>query len=712
MLAHSPNAYLFANSVLPLTATPYWRDMVFPYLVCRSSIQSSVLSDAATERGPSSPHHKPIDSLSSRRPRAPAALILPEPKQKLTLQKLRDKARAMKLGPGAYDAATVADTLLRRRSGVVPLLGPPSATACSRRRPDPPTPGPGAYSVSPVAQRESARQREPPPVAPWSRQTGRDPPKRKMANTGTSPSAIRSASATRAAALAPATVGGALGLEVRWETVKPRQPTVHFGSVPRNAPLAPPRAADGVPLYAPCRSLVEPRAIAAAIMPLPSASRRHVVDARAALAAAARIDALLRGNVGGGLPPAAPADALRGPPRGFRYVVGRTPSRRPVDRHPAVQPGPAPLLYPNWEILLPRVGSAYLGPGGAESSKSESRALPGAGDVFAPGPGAYEAATAFMLLCVRRAPAALISRPSSASTAALDRWRAMRCRYPEGDALRLEVLCALNFTRPSPPAAIRWLLPTTKPRKPLSLPPVRVPPLPPVDLLPRLHVSTPHFAPPRVKDELDIRMPAWGFVERPETFGWAAEALDLLVEQGRNATESRVIGGAWSVEERFGHLEAMASLLPEGCVLTLCPNDELTRPRHGIMVDMARSTTPRFFESSATPLGEGDMLLLRVERQLVEPTAPSIDFGRAAGRDDHRVGTTAMPHLLWLTPSFRLVEPRQDVSLVDMREGEVAARRRRRIERRTRARERAAPVHGGAILCDIEAALAARREIK
>ena len=42
-------------------------------------------------------------------------------------------------------------------------------------------------------------------------------------------------------------------------------------------------------------------------------------------------------------------------------------------------------------------------------------------------------------------------------------------------------------------------------------------------------------------------------------------------------------------------------------------------------------------------------------------------------------------------------------------EGAAAARRRRRDERRARRRQLAAPVHGGSILRDIEAAILAHR---
>jgi hypothetical protein len=202
-------------------------------------------------------------------------------------------------------------------------------------------------------------------------------------------------------------------------------------------------------------------------------------------------------------------------------------------------------------------------------------------------------------------------------------------------------------------------------------------------------------------------MPPWGFVLAPETFGWAAEALHLFPERGKAAVERRAPGAAWGVEERFGWLEAAASLLPDGCLLTLYPHDQLTRPHHGTAVDIARGGAARPADAGGGLLGDGDgdVLVLRVARHLVEPLAPVVDFGRGAGRDDTPV-LPLLPPLLWLYPSFRLVEPRQEGTLVDMREGEAAARRRRRDERRARHRHRAAPVHGGIILCDVEAAIA------
>eukprot|EP00962_Isochrysis_galbana_P013652 scaffold3871_cov97-Isochrysis_galbana.AAC.11 len=654
-------AHLAVKQPSPLTpASVDQRSPTAPPPHRRSSLASSSMSDAATERGLPTPPRG--DAASSRRPRAPAALFLPEPKTSAT--QLRRAALERRRGPGAYDVAAAADALRKKRAAAVTVYRAPTAAPC--RRPEPPPPGPGAYTVPAPAEARPA-------VAPWSVQTGRDPPPQKRP----APPDTRSA--------------GALGLDVRWEVVKPRAPAAGFGSGPRAAPPAPPRGGDSAPLYAPCRSLVEPRPTGGTICPPPSACPRAVADARSVRAASARIDALLRGHdTAGGL--AAPADVLRRPPRGFRYVVRAVVARPRPNRHPAAPPGPPPLLYPNWQLVLPRAAAALL----------VGAATRPAAAAVEPGPGDYDASGSFFVLCVRRPHAALILPPPAPATTALRRRRLMLRRYAEGDTLTLQPACALDWVRPSPPSVVRWILPSPAPRRPLMLPP-RLLPLSPIELRPAPHVPTPQLAPPLVRAGPHSRMPPWGFVNPAETFGWAAEALHLFPEQSRAAVERRAPGGAWGAEERFGWLEAAAALLPDGCLLTLYPNDQLTRPRHGTAVDMATAGPPRPADT-AGGLVEGDVLVLRVVRRLVEPSAPAVDFAHGAGRDD--VPRGGMPPLLWLEPSFRLVEPRQDGTQVDMREGEAAARRRRRDERRARARHRAAPVHGGSILCDVEAALA------
>ena len=135
------------------------------------------------------------------------------------------------------------------------------------------------------------------------------------------------------------------------------------------------------------------------------------------------------------------------------------------------------------------------------------------------------------------------------------------CRNTEGDILRLEVLRALAFTRPSAPT-IKWLLPTSAPRKSLTPPQLIFYPPPPVLLLQPRHVATPFLAPPLHRPAASgLRMPEWGFVDRPETFGWAAEGGSLELQFG--SVEARVVGGAWGAEERFDLVEAAAGLLPE-----------------------------------------------------------------------------------------------------------------------------------------------------
>jgi len=54
---------------------------------------------------------------------------------------------------------------------------------------------------------------------------------------------------------------------------------------------------------------------------------------------------------------------------------------------------------------------------------------------------------------------------------------------------------------------------------------------------------------------------------------------------------------------------------------------------------------------SGGEMGEGDVLVLRVERRLVEPSAPRIDFGLGQGREEFVDPMLALEGgVLWLAP--------------------------------------------------------------
>jgi len=306
-----------------------------------------------------------------------------------------------KRGPGSY-APT--DDAIRKRAPAV-LAWRPAVEAPAklrlRRNPEVPTPGPGAYSICPSATADASAKSAVaaavaaggvPAVAPWSRQMGRDAPTRSKptvaitvsstggtlvpATVGGTPTPAPSAVETGTGGTG--TSGGVLGLEVKWEVVKPRIPNVSFGgSLPRIGEIVQPRGSDGVPLYFPSHALVKRRPLGGAMLPSPSSLPRHTPDIRASRAKAILIDLLLRGGsqIDALLPRAFPADALRRSVVGFKYLIAKAPQKqRPVDRHRAVAPGTVPLLLqPNYESLFPRNGTAYIGPGAGSDPEPNVR---------------------------------------------------------------------------------------------------------------------------------------------------------------------------------------------------------------------------------------------------------------------------------------------------------------------------------------------------
>ena len=640
---------------------------------------ASSLSDAPTERGPMQP---PPAFVSSRHPRGPAALILPEGRktQMARMTQAEKAALAARLGPGAYGRAPSEEVMDRRSANAGSWRLPQPAAACRRRR-GRPFPASGKRLHQPVEPKPQA-------PSPWARAPPRERPVKKAPPSGR----------TR-----PSSGGGgpALGRGVPWEVLKPRAPAAQFGSVPRRLERGS-QPQPCTPLRNISHATVERRPVGGFIPPTPSTAPRTPLDERGLRLRAAFIDALLRGDTS--LTPAAPADAVRRRVTGGFSYVGAIVQRIPSRRSPAGPPPPP--LEPLHTLIEPRPPTAYLGPGAAVRAPAARPSLENAAHAF-PGPGSYDATASFLLLCVPRPPTQAVLFAPTESTRALARRRREAARLVEGDMLRLDVLAPLVHTRLSTPSVVRWLLPTTVPRPTTNPRPFATAPPPPLQLLPPPRVPTPLLGPMRYGPrEASERMPPWGFMLRPSTFGVDCPSLGPA---SWSLVEPRVRGGAWGATERFAAIHELAEALPEGDVLTLLPSEALMRPRHGSLVCMA-SGTPRFTDESGWLL-EGDVLALRVERRLVEPAGIAVGFRGGRARDDVRTHEEWLlgEGILLLQPARALVEPRADRSLVSMNEGAAAARRRRRDERRARRRQLAAPVHGGSILRDIEAAILAHR---
>ena len=571
------------------------------------------------------------------------------------------------------------------------------------RRREPPSPGPASYAprnlldTAPVC-----------PGAAWSKLSGREPPatpKTALVPKTTPPATPSTAKADasswaeareRSRAEAKAKAEAEAKAEAKAKAKAEAEAKAKAEADARAAVEAAAKAkakvgggtAAGPGTYEVSYGLVERAAIGGSFGKLPSTTpRRRASEVKSTVSRAsdvirqwkarsAELEALLRGEPSAFTRPAVPSGAavdavLR---RSSSLVVYKPPANvaprhPPLREHPAVPTSLArrlPNLEPEPLRLKPRAPSYDFG-------KLPSRLRsPSRAPVPVPQDRSMEAARAYLELALHRAAVAIWSHLTAvrfrqaasqkqsgrgsgqhATTTALSVRR--RNERFEGDVLKLDVLKALLSTRFHKAPVIRWLLPSTTPRKAL-VPRSRFAPsimTAPVLLLPegshlRRHVPTPLFGPKRHRersraDEVALAdaLAFGGLVTRDVE--WLS--LDALAA-AYAAVERAVAGVPFGTlsQRRFETVTAAAALLPEGCVLELHPNYDLLHPHHGTLVNMSvglptgRGSVRTVALDPDAPGGRFIELLLPgpgtydVEHaiDLVRPHAMVVDFGAAS----------------------------------------------------------------------------------
>ena len=658
-----------------------------------SPTASTVLSDAATDIATLDD----IDGYVATRPRAPAAMMMPERKGLVTRARTRQQQLDARRGPGAYSvhtqavdrrtpSAAFAPPASRPPSTVTPTTaegGPPSTPvtetrARHRRRAPPPSPGPGAYAPSP-AEHKPLRA----PGAAWSKLTGREETRKRTSSDDTSehaaPPPPPAVAATTAASRHKERV--ARGVAAFGSSVSARRTT---------QPPKPPTT-DDVPYYPVSHALVEKSAKGgawarsgthalgserASASDAPS-SRRRLASRRIELLRSwrlkrERLEALLRGDFKAmsGVPgdSSVVRKSLVG---GFRYHQPAVvePPHRPTDPsvHPAVpnamRRNPPPRAPERaLPLIRPRSESYSFGKAAARIAwprKSKE-------DLKAPGPAEYSAGAmeARLALAMWRAPAAMWSKltqirliapgesdddsgsrerldvasPSGVSGAAVRR-RLKRLLASEGDVLTIQPEWSALYLRHMRDPSLylpgfKMLVPTTRPRRALvPRPPFPPPPLAPLLLLPPNKQR--HIPTAHLGPKLHRERP------RDGEWGWGDSATcDVAYLSLADAAaafsrlERATPGGTFSASARLEIVSAAAKLLPEGCMLELHPSYDLVRPHHGVLVLMGQSHYQRSPQPAPIELLYPGPQSYDASLALVKPSIPAVDFGRLTARPD------------------------------------------------------------------------------
>ena len=611
-------------------------------------------------------------------------------------------------GPSFGPSASAAASPSANGSGAAT---PTTEQRSRHRRREPPSPGPASYAprnlldTAPVC-----------PGAAWSKLSGREPPvtPKTASSPKTTPPATpsivkaeaeareRSGAEAKAHAEAKAKAEAQAKAEAAAKAkaeakAKAKAKAEAVEAAAKAKAKAGGGTAGGPGIYEVNYGLVERATIGGSFGKLPStAPRRRASEAKSTVSRAsdvfrqwkarsAELEALLRGEPSAftftarpAVPGGGAADAVLR--RSSSLVVYKPPANvaprhPPLREHPAVPTSVArrpPNLEPEPLRFKPRAPSYEFGklPNRLRSVQHSPSRAP----VPVPQDRSMEAARAYLELALHRSAVAIWSHLTAvrfrqaasqkhsakgseqhATTTALSLSVRRRNERFEGDVLNLDVLKALLSTRFHKAPVIRWLMPSTAPRKAL-VPRSRFAPsimTAPVLLLPegshlRRHVPTPLFGPKRHRER--SRADEVALADALAFGGMATRDVDWLSLDVLAATyaavERAVAGAPFGVlsQRRFETVTAAAALLPEGCVLELHPNYDLLHPHHGTLVNMSVGLpTGRgsFRTVALDPDAPGgrfiDLLLpgpgtydVEPALNLVRPHAMVVDFGAAS----------------------------------------------------------------------------------